>query len=154
VGLRRAGARETAARLFDTPERALALVRAAWPGAVGAEIARRTEVVGLAGGTLLVRVPDGRWRRTLHRLQRVILRRLGEVAGERAPARLGFTEGPVPEREPAPSPGAAAEPAPLPAAIVESARTIPDPEIRVAFERSAALYLERRRRARRPGPEP
>lgn len=151
MGLRPAGTRETAARLFDTRERALALLRAAWPGAVGAEIARRSEVVSLAGGTLVVRVPDGRWRRTLHRMQRVILRRLREVAGDRAPARLGFSEGLVPADEPAPAPTVAVEAAPLPATIVEGARAIEDAEIRDAFERTAALYLGRGSRIRRSG---
>lgn len=151
MGLRRAGTREAAARLFDTQERALLLLRAAWPGAVGAEIARRSEVVGLAGGTLVVRVPDGRWRRTLHRMQRVILRRLSEVAGDRAPARLGFSEGLVPEGGPAPPPIAPVEVTPLPAVIAEGARAIADLEIREAFERTAALYLGRERRIRGSG---
>jgi hypothetical protein len=150
MALRRAGTTGAAARLFDTPERALCLVRAAWPGAVGAEIARRTDVVALSGGTLIVRVPDGRWRRTLHRMQRVIVGRLREVAGDRAPARLGFSEGLVPPSEPALplSPIAHVEAAPLPAAVAAGARAIQDAEIRDGFERSAALYLAREKRAR------
>jgi hypothetical protein len=141
-----------AARLFDTPERALLLVRAAWPGAVGAEIARRTEIVALSGGTLVVRVPDGRWRRTLHRMQRMIVGRLREVAGDRAPARLGFSEGLVPiAGEPAPPPGpiTPVEAPPLPREVAASARAIQDAEIRDAFERTAGLYLAREKRTGR-----
>ena len=76
-------------------ERTLVLLQAAWPWAVGDELARRTEVVALDAGTLRVRVPDAGWRKVLHRMRGDILRRLYDVAGEFAPRRMGFMEGPL-----------------------------------------------------------
>ena len=96
------------ARLFapGTPGET-ALLRAAWPLAVGADLGQRTEVTGIDHGTLRVRVPDARWRKVLHRMRREILARLRETAGPSAPYRLGFVEGPlsfVPAAPPAPAP--------------------------------------------------
>src|SRR5262245_49876917 len=120
MALRPAAAPDMARRLFapGSPA-ATALVRAAWPRAVGVDLAGRTEVVSLEGGTLCVRVPDPRWRTVLHRMRNDILARLRETAGPAAPVRLGFVEGavsaPPPALEarprpaaPAPPPGAAA----------------------------------------------
>ena len=85
-----------ARRLFGSvPARTQALIRAAWPRAVGADLARRTEVVALEAGTLRIRVPDARWRKVLHRMQPQILARLRDVVGDLAPRRLGFVEGPM-----------------------------------------------------------
>src|SRR5690349_10251855 len=87
-----------AARIFGAGAApALALVRAAWPRVVGADLARRTEILAIEGTTLRLRVPDVRWRKVLHRMQGDILRRLRELVGSVAPRRLGFTEGPVSE---------------------------------------------------------
>src|SRR5690349_4440583 len=98
------------ARLFapGTPG-ATALLRAAWPLAVGADLGQRTEVTGIDNGTLRVRVPDARWRQVLFRMRHQILARLRQTAGPAAPHRLGFVEGPLsvpprPEREPEPAP--------------------------------------------------
>jgi hypothetical protein len=132
-----------AARLFGgRPERTLALVRAAWPLAVGPDLGRRTEVVGLENGTLRVRVPDRRWRKELHRMQPDLLRRLARLAGPLAPVRLGFVDGGMPD---VPEP-AAAEEAPSPALageVAASAETIGDEEIRARFLESATRYLGR-----------
>ena len=137
-----------ARRLFGAvPSRTLALVRAAWPHAVGADLALRTEVVTLEGTTLRIRVPDARWRKELHRMQRDILARLRETAGELAPRRLGFVEGPVATAAPtnAPRPEAARrfEPAPAPAAIVAEAAAALEPDLRERFLEVAARYLDR-----------
>jgi predicted nucleic acid-binding Zn ribbon protein len=111
----RISGRSLAARLFGaSPARTLALLHAAWPLAVGPELARRTEVLGLEGGTLRLRVPDARWRKALHRMQPQILAQLRELAGDLAPRRMGFTEG-----------------------------QIADPEIRERFVAAAARYLAR-----------
>ena len=56
---------------------------------MGADLARRTEVVALEAGTLRIRVPDARWRKVLHRMQR-------EILG--AAARVGRRLRPVPAR--------------------------------------------------------
>ena len=143
----RAAGAASLSRLFgQRPVATLALMQAAWPLAVGRELARRTEVLALEGRALRLRVPDARWRKVLHRMQPQILGQLKVIAGDLAPIRLGFTEGPVagavepedtrsteaPRVTPATSP-----------ALAEQAASIADPEIRALFLRSAALYLER-----------
>jgi len=133
------------ARLFapGTPA-ATALLRAAWPLAVGADLGQRTEVTGIDNGTLRVRVPDARWRQVLFRMRREILARLRETAGPAAPYRLGFVEGPLSFVPPA-----AAEPRPVPPAkdappaVVGAAEAIEDPALRARFLESAARYLDR-----------
>jgi len=133
------------ARLFapGTPA-ATALLRAAWPLAVGADLGQRTEVTGIDNGTLRVRVPDARWRQVLFRMRREILARLRETAGPAAPYRLGFVEGPLsfvppPAAEPKPVP----EPPDAPPAVVGAAAAIEDPALRARFLESAARYLDR-----------
>jgi hypothetical protein len=132
-----------ARRLFGaTPERTLALVRAAWPRAVGQDLARRTEVIALEAGTLRVRVPDARWRKELHRIQPDILGRLRDVVGDLAPRRMGFMEGPMPP--PASSePTRVRPPSPPPAEVVAGASALADPELRARFLEVAARYLDR-----------
>jgi hypothetical protein len=171
MGLSRAGGSASVASVFarGTPQ-ALALLRAAWPAAVGPELARRTEVLALEGSALRIRVPDLRWRKVLHRMQPEILERLRRVAGELAPRRLGFSECPAWRPEPDPEPfdgmrSSALSPPPmwggergggsmneapaaaLPDGVASAARAIEDPEIRSRFERSAARYLTRFRDA-------
>ncbi len=133
---------DLAFRLFGAnPERALALMRAAWPAAVGPELARRTEVVAFDSGVLRVRVPDATWRKGLLRMRGDILGRLRGIAGKAAPRSLGFVEGrvtPPPRAPTAASP--AVEPA-LPASVVAAAQAIPDLELRVRFLAAAGRYL-------------
>jgi hypothetical protein len=146
MALRRAADASLARRLFGAvPFRTLALVRAAWPRAVGPDLARRTEVVALEATTLRVRVPDARWRKELHRMQPDILGRLREIVGDLAPRRLGFMEGPV---APAPSreAGRTGSPDPAPAPppeVVAGASVLDDAEMRRRFLEVAARYLER-----------
>ena len=97
--MERISGRSLAARLFGaSPARTLALLEAAWPLAVGPELARRTEVLGIEGTTLRVRVPDAGWRKVLHRMQPQILAHLREIAGDLAPKRMGFVEGGMTDR--------------------------------------------------------
>ena len=97
--MERISGRSLAARLFGaSPARTLALLEAVWPVAVGPELARRTEVLGIEGGTLRVRVPDAGWRKVLHRMQPQILAHLREIAGDLAPKRMGFVEGGMTDR--------------------------------------------------------
>ena len=94
--MQRPPAPDLAAQLFgSSPERTLLLMRAAWPVAVGPELARRTEVVALDREVLRVRVPDATWQRGLARMRGDIMRRLREIAGAAAPRSLGFVLGPV-----------------------------------------------------------
>ena len=144
MALTRAGASDTAARLFGgAPERVRALVRAAWPLAVGPELSRRTEVLGIERGTLRIRVPDARWRTVLHGMQPDILRRLREIAGSLAPFRIGYVEGGMKDAAPMPVPEAPRAPAGLPAEVESRAAEIGDPEIRERFLATAARYLAR-----------
>src|SRR5258706_6652161 len=143
----RAGARDVVQQLFGaTPERRLALLRAAWPGAVGPELARRTEVITLDGDALRIRVPDATWRKGLLRMSRDILVRLHRVAGSLAPRQLGFVEGgasggPGPAEVEAPFRAAPA--APPSRALLAEAERILEPELRARFLETAARYLAR-----------
>jgi hypothetical protein len=140
-------------RLFPpgSPQR-LELLRAAWPLAVGPDLARRTEVLALEGRTLRVRVPDAGWRKVLHRLCPQILGKLAAVAGDAAPNRLGFQEeafamraGVNPARPPdlpRADTGLAPPPAPPPS-VAREAEAITDPELRRAFLEVAGRYLAR-----------
>jgi hypothetical protein len=168
----RISGRSLAARLFGaSPARTLALMQASWPLAVGPELARRTEVLGLEGGTLRVRVPDASWRKVLHRIQPQILGRLRELAGDLAPKRMGFVDGGManeanrPQSEaalqssgasrggfqggsrPPNEPGGSAPPdlilQPTGPNMEALAALIPDPEIRARFAATAARYLAR-----------
>jgi hypothetical protein len=145
VALRGPVERGLARRIFGaTPQGSLALLRSVWAQAVGAEVAQRTEVLALEGRALRVRVPDARWRKVLHRMQRDILVRMQEQVGDMAPTRLGFQEGPVsaPAASPAPA-SRVVTPVALPEGLAAMAAAIPDAEIRSRFEASAALYLSR-----------
>lgn len=146
MALRQPVASSLAGRLFGRDaERTLLLLRAAWPRAVGAELARRTELVALEKGTLRVRVPDARWRRELHRLRKDILTALRGLAGELAPRRLGFVEGAVAAPPPAAPHAPVDTAAEAPDAVQRHAEAIADPEIRALFVASAGRYLSRRR---------
>ncbi len=136
---------DLAARLFGgRPEHTLALLRSAWPVAVGAKLARRTEVVALDHGVLRIKVEDARWQRTLLRMRTHILWRLRGVAAGAAPRGLGFVVGPLAS---VPDPVAAvlqeAPPAAPPRTVAEAAAAIPDPEVRARFLAAAAQYLAR-----------
>lgn len=141
-----------AARLFGgSPEHTLALLRALWPGAVGEELARRTELVGLERGVLRVKVPDLRWQRTLLRMRGEILGRLRRVAGQAAPGGLAFATGdvagagvPMRAAPPGTLPSPASPPAPpAPPSVARAATAIADPEIRERFLAAAGCYLSR-----------
>jgi hypothetical protein len=147
VALRHPVEQGLARRLFGaTPQGSLALLKRVWARAVGPELASRTEVLAVEGRTLRVRVPDARWRKVLHRMQRDILARMRGLAGDMAPARLGFQEGAVTVTPTATPPTAAplamAE-APLPASLATEAASITDEDLRGRFVASAARYLGR-----------
>lgn len=138
-------ARGLAARVFaGSPAARLALLRALWPSAVGPEVARRSEVLGLENEVLRVRVPDAGWRKALFRGHRDVILRLRRSAGPLAPAKLGFVEGPVAEAAAAPPPRPTA-PARIPASVAEAAGAIADEGIRERFLEAAARYLGRSR---------
>ncbi len=147
--MRRPPTHDLALRLFGTkPEHALALMRAAWPAAVGAELARRTEVVAFERGVLRIRVPDGSWRANLFRMRGEIIGRLRKIVGAAAPRSLAFVEGTVAgttaaPSEPAPEPAPVPASVPLPADLVAAAQSIGDRELRDRFLAVAGRYLTR-----------
>jgi hypothetical protein len=134
-------------RLFSTPDRALKVLEAAWPRAVGAELARRTLLVALEGGCLWIRVADPRWRKVLHRMSGDLRHRLRRGVGDLAPKRLAFVIGSVPEpaaaadQTPREEPSREAAPSP---ALSAAAEAIDDPELRGLFLESSARYLRRK----------
>ncbi len=141
-----------AKQLFGaSPERTLLLMRAAWPVAVGPELARRTEVVALDGSVLRVRVPDATWQRGLARMRGEIMSRLREIAGAASPRSLGFVLGPLEAAAAGdasaarrtPRAGAPALSRPASAQLVAAAQAIPDAELRESFLAAAARYLAR-----------
>ncbi|MGE0453548.1 MAG: DciA family protein [Vicinamibacteria bacterium] len=152
MSVERAAHAGLAQRLFAGPH-AVHLLRAAWPAAVGEELARRTEVLGIDGHVLRVRIPDGRFRRVVNRMRPEILAHLRASLGPLAPAQLGLVEGAPgagsearparPRQAPAQEAAPPAEPS---AALRESAGRIADPEIRELFLACAARYLRRGRR--------
>jgi len=136
-----------ASRIFESEPARLALIKSAWPFAVGPELARRTEVLALEGRTLRVRVPDAGWRKALHRMQPQIVARLRSVAGNLGPTRLGFSEGQVAaaaETKP-PARAASDETVPLDPELTAAAEHIADAELRQLFLAAAARYLSGRR---------
>ena len=156
----RISGRSLAARLFGaSPARTLALMQASWPLAVGPELARRTEVLGLEGGTLRVRVPDASWRKVLHRVQPQILGRLRELAGELAPKRMGFVDGGMAvennnnndDNDNNSNERVNVQPDNVQQMHRSQQRSasIPDPEIRAQFAATAARYLARAKRHRK-----
>jgi hypothetical protein len=136
---------DLAADIFGAaPVRRLVFLKAAWPAAVGAELARRSEVVALDGDLLRIRVPDAIWRKSLWRMRSDLLARLRRIAGSAAPYALGFAEGPVTgtAREPIPPPPAVAA-RPLPADLAKAVEAIPDAEVRELFREAVGRYLGR-----------
>jgi hypothetical protein len=126
-----------------SPERRLALLRAVWPGAVGADLARRSAIVAFDNGILRVQVPDGAWRKVLFRMRGEILARLRRTTGPAAPRALGFVEGAVPEPDPALSVVPAAVRREVPSTVREAAAAIVDPALRARFVEAATTYLTR-----------
>ena len=137
-------ARELGRQLFPpgSPQ-ALSLAQAAWPRAVGAELAGRTQVLAIEGRTLRVGVPDARWRRVLHRMQGRLLAHLKALTGDLGLTRIGFSEGAFgsPSEPTAPTPSRV--PRPLPPGVADAATAIADPDVRQRFVEVATRYLTR-----------
>ena len=147
MSLVRPAAVDLAVRLFGgSPERTLALLRAAWPLAVGPELARRTEVVAIEGTTLRIKVADATWRKALLKIRGPLHGRLRRVAGDLAPARLAFCEGPVSSPPQPPTVAPIDRPADPPSAqLAAAAQGIDDAVVRAQFLESATRYLARAR---------
>lgn len=126
-----------------TPARRLTLLKAAWPAAVGRELARRSEVVALDGDLARIRVSDAVWRRSLWRMRQDLIARLRRIAGRAAPHALSFVEGPVAARVEPLVPARVVEPVPLPPLVAKAAALIPDDDTRRRFREAVGRYLSR-----------
>ena len=128
---------------------AMPRIVAAWPAAVGPQVARNSWPARTArDGTLHVNTSSSVWAFELGQLAPRILERLRERLGEHAPAALRFAQGHLPEPVPEEDPGVRrAAVSPAPEASVEAAALaaeIVDPELRERVERAAALGLSKR----------
>lgn len=143
--MKRSAPSDLAAELLRAaPGRRLTLLKAAWPAAVGPEIARRSEVVALEGDLVRIRVADAIWRRSVWRMRADLLARFRRIAGSAAPHALSFVEGPVAARAEPPAPEAPrVEPATLPPAVAEAVDLIPDEATRARFREAVGRYLAR-----------
>jgi hypothetical protein len=132
------------------PVGAIADIVAGWPTAVGEAIAGNAWPARCGrDGTLHVATSSSVWAFELTQLEATIRERLAERLGEKAPARLRFAVGPLPER--------AAEDVEIPARAVprvsaEALETaeriaagIEDVELRALVARAAALSLSEAR---------
>jgi hypothetical protein len=133
----------------------LSEVTAAWPEVVGAAVARNAWPLRVArDGTLHVATASATWAHELDLLQETILEAFRTRMGERAPARLRFATGPIPEPpgvETAPatrSSEAPEVPAEIAAEAAEAASEIDDEELRELVARAARASLFRARSGR------
>jgi predicted nucleic acid-binding Zn ribbon protein len=72
------------------PKTPLAAVQAAWPSAVGEQLAAVAIPVSERAGTLTIECADTVWAQELDLMQGSLLERLREAVGERAPQALRF----------------------------------------------------------------
>jgi hypothetical protein len=128
------------------PGGAISEIVAAWPEAVGKEIAGNAWPTRIGrDGTLYVSTSSSAWAFELTHLEDTVRARLEERLGKVAPARLRFAPGALPEpgaegvetlRRVAPRPSPRAE-----AAAAEIAADVASPELREAVARAAAASL-------------
>ncbi len=107
------------------------IVLSCWASAVGPEIARHTQPIRLAGGTLVVDVATEGWRVQLRALNRRITSRLNEAAGGTAVKKVIFRlalPGKIPPRRAASAHGGV-EP-------LDEAQAIADPNLRRIYRQS------------------
>jgi predicted nucleic acid-binding Zn ribbon protein len=132
---------------FEPSPGLLALV-AAWPRAVGDEIARNAWPARLGrDGTLHVSTSSSTWAFELTQLEREVLGHLKRELAQDVPKQLRFAPGPLPSAAAEPAPEAAREP------LMQSAKArseadslvaeIENEELRAAVARAAAASLER-----------
>jgi predicted nucleic acid-binding Zn ribbon protein len=72
------------------PKTPLAAVQAAWPAAVGEQLAAVAIPVSERAGTLTIECADAVWTQELDLMQEALLQRLRDAVGERAPQALRF----------------------------------------------------------------
>jgi len=133
----------------------LAEITSAWPPLVGAAVARNAWPLRMSrDGTLHVATASATWAHELDLLQDTILEAFRARMGDRAPARLRFATGPIPEPPGVQRASATAPPEPLdvPAEIAseaaEAAAEIDDEELRELVARAARAGLLKARSGR------
>jgi hypothetical protein len=118
--------------------------RAAWPGAVGPQVARNSIPVRCSGDALVVHCSSAVWVSELTLLEQQVRERLVAALPE-APPRLRFRVGDITGagggEEPAGAPGRSPSPQAR-AAAAELARRVSDPELRAAVEEALAHGFE------------
>ena len=72
------------------PKTPLAAVQAAWPAAVGEQLAAVATPVSERAGTLTIECADAVWTQELDLMQETLLQRLRDAVGDRAPQALRF----------------------------------------------------------------
>jgi len=133
---------------------AMPAIVAAWPSAVGPEIARNAWPARVArDGVLLVHTSSSAWSFELTQLGAAVLGRLAAALVDDAPRGLRFVPGPLPELPAEPEASSlrtAVEPTEETVArAAELAAGITDEELRERVARAAALSLESVRSDRR-----
>ena len=136
------------------PSGSMPAIVAAWPAAVGEEVARNAWPARMArDGTLHVATSSSAWAFELTQLAAVVLEQLASGVAEEAPATIRFAPGHLPEPLPGEARPAARpvlEPAPERLARAEElVAEIGDEELRQRVARAAALSLEAARSDRR-----
>jgi predicted nucleic acid-binding Zn ribbon protein len=107
------------------------IVLSCWASAVGPEIARHTQPIRLAGGTLVVDVATEGWRVQLRGLSLRIASRLNETVGKKAVEKVVFRlglPGKIPPRRAATVQGGI-DP-------IDEAQAIADPNLRRIYRQS------------------
>lgn len=133
---------------------AMPAIVAAWPAAVGADIARNAWPARVGrDGVLHVHTSSSAWSFELTQLAATVLERLGVALGDDAPRGLRFAPGPLPE------PPADVPQSNSPGGVQPSEETleqaasltagITDDDLRQRVARAVALSLERARSDRR-----
>jgi len=124
------------------PDPAMAAIRDAWPGAVGATVARHAQPSRLQAGALVVRCSSATWAGELTLLQNQLQTAIRSALGDAAPDQpLRFEVGDLPEPAPA---APAPEPAPGPKLADrgrELAAAVADPALREAIAAAIAGSL-------------
>jgi predicted nucleic acid-binding Zn ribbon protein len=129
-------------------------VVAAWPGAVGDEVARNAWPARISrDGVLHVNTSSSAWAFELTQLAAVVLKQLAAGLDDDAPKGLRFAPGHLPEPAPLPAEETASRVAqPSPEQLAEAqelASPIADDELRERVARAAALSLATARSDRR-----
>ena len=127
---------------------------AAWPAAVGEEVARNAWPARIArDGVLHVNTSSSAWAFELTQLAAVVLQELSASLTDETPKGLRFAPGHLPEPSPAVPENARAEPPePSPESVAEArelASKITDEELRERVAKAAALSLQHARADRR-----